>query len=250
VNTETIYTNQNYSTYGFPGTIFWGVVISIACIITQVIAVAVYIGVTHSGVEASEYESLLSDIQFNGTLISIATFAGLLVGGGMIIAAIKFKRGSNIRHYLALNSVSMRELKYWALVAAAFVVCSDSLTYFLDKPLVPEFMSSVYSSAESKWLLWVAIVVAAPLFEELFFRGFIISGLSSSFVGPIGAILISSISWAAIHLQYDMYGIATIFALGLILGAARLKTGSVVLTIVLHSCVNLIATIQAAYYVP
>ena len=85
----------------------------------------------------------------------------------------------------------------------------------------------------------------APILEELFFRGFLYSGLSSSFLGPLGTILITSISWAAIHLQYDLYGISTIFVFGLLLGAARLKTHSLIVPVLMHALMNLVATIQA-----
>lgn len=131
----------------------------------------------------------------------------------------------------------------------AFIIFSDLLTFFLGKPIVPEFMSSVYTSTESPWILWLAVIAAAPLFEELFFRGFVISGLCSSFVGPVGAILISSVLWTAIHFQYDLYGLVTIFVVGLVLGIARLKTDSILLTIGMHSFMNLVATIETAIYI-
>jgi membrane protease YdiL (CAAX protease family) len=50
--------------------------------------------------------------------------------------------------------------------------------------------------------------------------------------------------WAAVHHQYDLYGIATIFVIGLLLGTARMKTDSVYPGIVMHALMNLIATIQ------
>ncbi|MDP6264729.1 MAG: CPBP family intramembrane metalloprotease, partial [Pseudomonadales bacterium] len=123
------------------------------------------------------------------------------------------------------------------------------LTFLLGKPVVPEFMSAVYTSTESLWFLWLALIVAAPLFEELFFRGFLISGLKSSFVRPVGAVLISSALWAAIHLQYDLYGMLTVFVIGLMLGMARIKTDSVLLTVGMHSFMNLVATIETAIHV-
>ncbi len=85
--------------------------------------------------------------------------------------------------------------------------------------------------------------------EELIFRGFIIPGLSSSFLGPIGAILISSAAWAAIHLQYDLYGIVSIFLIGIMLGIARVKSNSVLLPIGLHSVINIVAAIETVIYV-
>lgn len=56
--------------------------------------------------------------------------------------------------------------------------------------------------------------------------------------------------WAMIHLQYDAYGIATIFVGGILVGLARLKTGSVLLCVMMHAMMNLVATIQVAIFLP
>lgn len=93
----------------------------------------------------------------------------------------------------------------------------------------------------------LGIVIAAPIIEEVFFRGFLMTGLSSTFVGSYGAILISSIIWASIHVQYEFHYLVVIFLLGILLGVARLKSGSLFLAIILHSSVNLLSVIEVAY---
>lgn len=47
----------------------------------------------------------------------------------------------------------------------------------------------------------------------------------------------------------EFYGIVCVFASGLVLGLARLKTDSLYLTIILHSTGNLISTIETAILV-
>ena len=59
----------------------------------------------------------------------------------------------------------------------------------------------------------------------------------------------TSFFWAIIHLQYDAYGMTTIFALGLLFGIARLKTDSIHLLMVMHSLTGLVATIETVLYV-
>jgi membrane protease YdiL (CAAX protease family) len=129
----------------------------------------------------------------------------------------------------------------WFLIILGFVVFSDGLSILIGKPIVPEFMSKTYASLNSPWILWMALLVAAPLSEELFFRGFLIKGLSASLLRWYGAVILSSAAWAIVHQQYDLYGMVTIFSLGLILGVARVKTGSIILTMFLHSFCTLIA---------
>ena len=45
-------------------------------------------------------------------------------------------------------------------------------------------------------------------------------------------------------MQYDWYEVSVIFALGLVFGAARALTNSIVLTIWLHCLVNLLGSVQ------
>ena len=54
--------------------------------------------------------------------------------------------------------------------------------------------------------------------------------------------------WAAMHVQYDLYGIATIYLMGLYLGVVRYLSGSTSLTILLHGIANTIATAEAVYF--
>ena len=93
-------------------------------------------------------------------------------------------------------------------------------------------------------VLVVALLVAAPVVEEVFFRGFLFKGLAASAVGAGGAILLTSLLWAGIHLQYDVYGKGLIFTVGLFLGVVRWRTGSVTLTVMLHGMINAVATTQ------
>jgi membrane protease YdiL (CAAX protease family) len=65
----------------------------------------------------------------------------------------------------------------------------------------------------------------------------------------MGAVGITSLLWAVIHLQYDIYGITTVFALGLLFGIARLKTDSIHLLMVMHSLTSLVASMETALYI-
>ncbi len=106
--------------------------------------------------------------------------------------------------------------------------------------------SDAYESANPRWVLWLAVAVAAPIFEETFFRGFLFAGLAASRLHWYGATIITSALWAVIHQQYDWYRISVIFAFGLILGTVRAMTNSTLLTIWLHGLVNVVAIAETA----
>ena len=137
--------------------------------------------------------------------------------------------------YLALKPVSRSVILRCSAIILVFGVGSDLLTHSLGRPIVPEFVKGAYETARIPPLLWFALIVAGPVFEEVFFRGFLYRGLAESRLGPPGAILFTSAVWAAIHLQYDAYGMAVVFVAGLILGWARERTGSLVPPVAMHS---------------
>ena len=118
------------------------------------------------------------------------------------------------------------------------------MTYSLGRPIVPEIMVELYRTSHFVALPWFAVIIAGPIFEEVFFRGFMFRGIEASGLGNGGAIFITAFTWAAIHTQYDGYLLATIFVLGILLGLARAVTGSLYLTTAMHAATNAIATIE------
>ncbi len=108
-------------------------------------------------------------------------------------------------------------------------------------------MGEVLKSAQADgalWLLVIAFCVAAPMWEEIFSRGFLYRGWSESKLGVAGAIFLSSLAWTSLHLQYDWFFFCEVFTIGLLLGYLRYRTNSTWLTIALHGANNLAATIQ------
>jgi hypothetical protein len=110
------------------------------------------------------------------------------------------------------------------------------------------FMVDIDATARFRPLLWFALIVMAPLFEESLFRGFLIPGMQRSFLKAPGAILLTSALWALIHSQYEPFHIGIIFVGGILLGTARVSTGSLPLCIFLHATMNIIATVELEVY--
>ena len=62
-----------------------------------------------------------------------------------------------------------------------------------------------------------------------------------------GAILLSSLVWTSMHLQYDWFFFGEVFTIGLLLGCMRFRTNSTWLTVVLHGLNNIAATMQTIW---
>jgi membrane protease YdiL (CAAX protease family) len=60
----------------------------------------------------------------------------------------------------------------------------------------------------------------------------------------VGAVAITSASWALMHVQYDAYAIVQIFLGGILFGVARLRTQSLYPTLAMHSLWNLLGLIE------
>ena len=110
-------------------------------------------------------------------------------------------------------------------------------------------MRQAYATAGFTLLFWLALVVAAPLLEELFFRGFLFSGLERTWLKKVGTIALTAVIWAIIHVQYGLWDIFWICIMGILFGIARVRTGSIYTPVALHMVLNLVATIETAYYV-
>jgi uncharacterized protein len=232
--------------WGFWGTVLWGAVVSVTFVSLQIVTILVLGRVPQRGASGVELERFLESTLEDGTLFSIATFVTAAICCPLVLAIIKLKKDSQVRDYLALHAVPARIALRWFGALAVALAASDLLTLALGRPIVPSSMSALYATANPAWLFWGALIVAAPLFEEMFFRGFLFKGLEASFLGMAGTIVVTAAIWAVIHLQYDAYGIATVFVLGLLLGAARAYAGTLLLPLGMHSAANFVAAVETA----
>lgn len=167
--------------------------------------------------------------------------------GALVFAAAALKIEMLPRDYLALGPVPAALTARWLIAMAVIVLQADLVLYLVKGELLPAQWVEVYRSVNSPVLFWFALVVATPIFEELLFRGFIFAGIRASWLGDVGAVLITAIAWTAIHQEYDPLEFVLIFIVGVVLGIARLRTGSVLVTIAMHMLHNLISAGEIAW---
>ncbi len=97
------------------------------------------------------------------------------------------------------------------------------------------FAVEVVESSEPVLLLG-SMLVAAPLFEELLFRGILLDRLRQW--STVGAVLVTSFVWVLVHFHYSLVALAIMYAMGAVLAAARLYTGALWVPIVMHAWWN------------
>ncbi|TXD98648.1 CPBP family intramembrane metalloprotease [Psychrobacter frigidicola] len=201
--------------------------------------------------------STVGDIFFlgssDGTIVSVSIIISCVILMLVSIMIIRLK-GGEVRRYLALNQFSLATGMALLGILIVFMIGSQALTYWLDAN-PSAFVDPLYQSVSSVWLLILALVIIAPIYEELVFRGLLWSAIAEQFSSPYinersaqrGAVIasiVTSIIFAIIHLQYGLYEISTIVVLALIFCYARIKSGSLLLPILLHILNNGVAMWQ------
>jgi membrane protease YdiL (CAAX protease family) len=231
--------------WGLLGTIAWGALGVCAWFAVQfaaIIAVIVWRDTTAPG--TVDMHRMAND----GFLLAFVTIMAAPAWIGVSVVAARL-RGWRARDYLALIQPRRGEVAFGVLFLAALLIASDLFTLLAGREVVPGFMREAYLSARNSGalaLFFLAVVIVAPVSEEIAFRGFLFRGLSASWLGVSGTIIATSAAWTAMHVQYDSFTLVQIFLIGLLLGWIRWASGSTLLTIMLHMLANLTACIQAA----
>ena len=231
------------ATLGFSSVIF-----GLFCLL-QILVVSVFVSLAKVEHPELDMEAYAKSLSSNGLCLAIGEIVAGLICIPVIFWFTRLRKNISVKDYIGFREPLKKEWVKWLLILAAFLILSDGVSYLLHQPMISPFMADAYKTASFLPVLLFAIIIVAPIFEEIFFRGFLFQGIRYSRLGPVGAILITSSFWAVIHLQYDAYGITTVFALGLLLGVARLKTDSIHLLMVMHSLVGLVATLETALYI-
>jgi len=165
----------------------------------------------------------------------------------VLVLAVRWARAP-VAPYLGLVLPRSRDLAAGLVLVGVLLALADGLTRLAGRDVVSPFQIDSYRAARAAGdllMLWLAVSVIAPVIEEVTFRGFLYRGWAGP-LGPGGAVVATALLWALLHVQYDALDIAQIFVLGLALGYIRWRSGSTLLTILLHMLNNIIATIETA----
>ena len=230
----------------FWGTAFWGFVVFAAMFLGQIAVVGWFMLRPGGSIDQESFGEAVRIVVSRGLTISLSVITGLPAVVLALWIAIRIK-GARFADYLALRSFSWANLGIGVAALFVLVVGWDAVSRATGREIEPGFMGDVLRTARDDGalaLLLFAFCVAAPVTEELFARGFLYRGWSESFLRVPGAIILSSLVWTGLHLQYNWYFLGEVFSIGLLLGYLRYRTDSTWLTIILHGLNNLAAVAQ------
>jgi membrane protease YdiL (CAAX protease family) len=148
--------------------------------------------------------------------------------------------------YLGLRRLSAKQ----ALIALAVTAANQPIVSFLtwaERELLPRSIVADFDAkqrmleavfAAHAWPMTLTVVIAAPLGEELFFRGFALPALRKSW-GVTAAVLVSGALFSILHM--DPVGFLGLMEIGVMLAALRIWSGSLFAAMLGHAVNNGIA---------
>jgi membrane protease YdiL (CAAX protease family) len=216
--------------------LLWAVAGAVAYLLAQTLGIVAYVAAirfTLSGQSSSVLGILANPLAVAGSAVLSTPAAVAFLWG------LTRLRTRTVADYLALRWPSLRALGLSALAFLVFV----AILYLLPSRLFEadnKFMHDMVSAAQAAGalpLLAVALMVAAPICEELAFRGFLFRTLERKF-GATAAIAVTTLGWTALHIQYSLAGLMVVFGCGWLLGSVRRYSGSLYLTMILHAMWN------------
>ncbi|MDA9491723.1 CPBP family intramembrane glutamic endopeptidase [Bradyrhizobium sp. CCBAU 11361] len=225
----------------FFGTALWGLLIFVAMFVGQVGAILLLAALRGLPIDMASIQSVGRE----PAALALSVIMGLPATLAAVWLAIRIKKASFV-DYLALHWPSWKQLLFGVVGLILVVVAWETMSRSLGREATPGFMTDLLKSGRDKGaaiLLLFAFSVAAPMSEEVLARGFLYRGWSASFLRVPGAIILSSLVWTVVHLQYDMYFLAEVFTIGLWFGYMRYRANSLWLTIVLHALNNMTAVV-------
>lgn len=185
--------------------------------------------------DALKWDEILFLGSSDGTVVSLSIIFSAVILTLWIKLILNIKKRS-FRQFLAIKPFGGKVALVMIGILLIYMIVSQGATYWLDEtPL--DFVDPLFASVSSVWLLVLVMVVVAPIYEELIFRGLLWSAISEQFNDHRGALvasIITSLLFAVIHLQYGFYEMGTIVVLALIFCWARIESKSLLLPMLLH----------------
>jgi membrane protease YdiL (CAAX protease family) len=170
-------------------------------------------------------------------IVSAAT--KVAISGG-VVALILFRMSRAKNRDLGWFGIVRPELlptAIFAVVYLGWMLASDQAIHWRGPWDFRPWQSAPLLASAMRVL---AVCLLGPMAEELLFRGVIFSWLKERIPLTL-TIVLTAVGWALLHWSYSWAVIGVIVIDGILLGATRARTGSVVPPIIMHALYNLYA---------
>ena len=217
----------------------WGIVDIVLIVIFYVIATGLLTAIVFGAIHAVPKWKHYSVAQLAAEPLAVIPPQAIGYICTLIFMMLVVRRGTTIPFWQAAKW-------RWPVTAAPYVALGlglslviQAVSSFLPIPKslpIDEFFKTTHAA----WVLAVFGVVVAPLFEELFFRGFLYPVLFRR-IGYFAAMVVNSLLFALTHegqLAHAWAPLLVLFMVGMVLTYVRARTQSVACSFLVHSGYN------------
>jgi hypothetical protein len=198
-----------------------------------------------------QIQNYIQDLFLSSTIISQSIIVSDTASIAALLWFVKRKAPGRVLSYFSFNSFSWLSFAFWQLTMVGIYFFTNYIAEIanVEEPEFMRYMKDILSSQSffNLFMMFIALVIAAPFFEEMMFRGFMFRGIISSKQKTPGAILLPAVIWSLIHIQYEFVWISLIFLMGIVFGLARYQTGSIITVISMHALNNLLSFLDVSH---
>lgn len=191
--------------------------------------------------EDSDFRVRMNELLHHGDVVANqALWSGLLGSLALVGSVYLWKRRRSV-DFLGLRPAPVKRYLPWLGLFVLMALVIEGLAH-LSPAFDTDFMERVLGTSTKPWLLLLGVGVMAPLFEELLLRGLLLGSLRYM-ADEHAAVAITAGVFALMHLQYDWTVILLILPMGIILGYARTRSGSIWVPVLLHVLNNSLSVV-------
>jgi membrane protease YdiL (CAAX protease family) len=204
-----------------------------------VFAVSIGIGIILRLIRNEELMEFISSPMFSIILSSVAQY---LIAFPIFIAIAK---SISKPQALLKSKMGLGELSVLLLISEGLMLVGSIAGSYVSQlignifGISPDNSLDAIISETPVWLIFISVVILAPLVEEIIYRKIIIDRLGH--FGDVLAIIISAVTFALMHC--NLYQFFYALGVGIVFGYVYVRTHDVRYTIAMHMILNFIGSI-------
>lgn len=185
--------------------------------------------------------SALQDHQTNGDAIAAASLWSGLAGFLATLLFVQLWKRDGWKAFLGFRMFRPRALFIWSGVFIALVAVIEVLANFIPS-FRSDYMNEVIGSAHSLPMLLFGVGVMPALFEETLLRGLFL-GTMRHITDEHISVAVTAGVFTLMHMQYSAAILLLVLPMGVVLGYARTRSGSIWVPIILHMLNNVLSVV-------
>jgi len=186
-------------------------------------------------------QQALEQWMLHGDLVAREAFWSGMLGSLLVWLLVRRWKGAAAARFLGLRMPQARAWLPWMGFFLLLGLLIELLAH-LSPVFRTDFMEQVLNTSTQHWYLLLGVGIMAPIFEELLLRGVLLGGLRHV-LDEHAAIALSAGVFTLMHVQYTWGVLLLVLALGVVLGYARTRTGSLLVPIALHLANNVLSVL-------